>query len=305
MTARIVLSTLLLLPLALGACAVDTTNGGLGTSPSGPVADDDPVTVETLPLVAPRPCGLWISYTYADAEVRYFAHPSRPDMQQNLEPGGLSCIDLLRAQTAIEASWGGVAVVHYVTSPVAPAYMVPEHVSPPQMQRAGIDLWGLFVDRGGQALQAALALLALAGAWVLRHVTLSARWRSLLEELGAHSKDVVQEVFQTYVEAIKAGRADGQLTDAEKNRARDMAIAKLRERLSWSKLLQLGGGWLARLLGGTSFENKVESWLGGAVETAVAEAKRGGKAAGLSTSGTNVPDPIIGKLPLQAPPSPR
>lgn len=251
-TGRIVLSSLLLLGV-LAACDAPDNNSGIGTSPSGPTADDQPAQLDQV-------------------------------------------------ESPLAATDAGVDAA----AAVAPAFLLrapfDESVVRPAPQTAGFDLWQLLVDKGAAALKAALALLASAAAWLLVRAGLSAKWRSLIEELGAHAKDVVLYVFQTYVEAIKAGRADGKLTEEEKTRAKLMAIAALKERLGWKKLLELGGGLLARLFGGDAWERKVEGWLGGAVETAVAEAKRDGKASGLSTSGKDAPDSVVDRLPLKAPP---
>lgn len=148
------------------------------------------------------------------------------------------------------------------------------------------DLIELAVDYGTPVLGWLLALIAAGGGWLVVRLGLAARWRELVKELGAHARDVVLEVWQTYVEAIKAGRADGRLTEEEKRQARDLAMKKLRERLGWKKLLALGGGLFARVFAGEKWAARVEEWLGGAIETAVAEAKREGKALGLRTSGT-------------------
>lgn len=69
--ARIVLSALCLLAL-LAACQVDTTNGGIGTSPS---YDDvqAPVASTTLPVEAPPACGVWIDVTAEAADARALA----------------------------------------------------------------------------------------------------------------------------------------------------------------------------------------------------------------------------------------
>jgi hypothetical protein len=155
--------------------------------------------------------------------------------------------------------------------------------APLAIAAAGVlpDLPELAVDYGDKLLGWILALLGAAATWLLVRVGASAAWRSLVTELGAHARDVVLEVWQTYVEALKEGRADGKLTDQEKRIAKERAVAKLRARLGWRKLIALGGGVLTKLFAGSAWAQRVEDWLGGAVETAVAEAKREGKAAGL------------------------
>lgn len=77
----------------------------------------------------------------------------------------------------------------------------------------------------------------------------------------------VAEVGQTYVAAIKAGRADGKLTDEEKAVAKSLAIAAAKRNLGAKGLRAL-----ARILGLDS----VDEWLAGRLEAAVAEGKAAG-----------------------------
>lgn len=316
MKMRIVLSATAALLLAATAAFADPdpspppVDNGIGTSPSAPDYD-------LMCVAPPAPCGIWVDVdeSAADARARAGAPPNIVVFVQ----GHTTCSD---ARAIRDEFWPGTSVLFeveqvwrakvadYHPPAVAPAMMEGRAPAPPTMhaptpETAGFDLWGLLVDKGAKGLQAALAALALAGAWLLAHIGLSAKWRSLIEEIGAHAKDVVQEVFQVFVEGIKAGRADGKLTDAEMNVAKEMAIAKLKERLGWRKLLELGGGMLARLFGGDAWAAKIEGWLGSAVETAVAEAKREGKALELKTSGKDADaNQMIAKLPLKAPPLP-
>jgi hypothetical protein len=133
----------------------------------------------------------------------------------------------------------------------------------------------------------------------MRFGALKAR-RAIFEELGAHARDIVQEVWQTYVEGIKLGRADGYLTTIERTHARDLAIEKLKERLSLKALIALGGGWFTKVFAGSAWATKVESIIGGAVETAVAESKRDAKAAGIVAA--IVPKVTVLPAPLTSPP---
>jgi hypothetical protein len=161
-------------------------------------------------------------------------------------------------------------------------------------------LYDLIINYGGVAVSWALAGLAAAGSWVLVRLAAQASMRSAFIELGGHARDIVQEVWQAYVEDLKASSADGVLTPAEKAKARDMAIAKLKERLTWRTLVKIGGGWLARAFTGSSWAAKVESILGGAVETAVAESKRDAKAAGIAVP--LVRNVAVLPAPLTSPP---
>lgn len=149
-------------------------------------------------------------------------------------------------------------------------------------------IYSLIADHGTQVAGWLVGILALVGAWALTRLSLAAKWRALITELGMMARDAVLEVWQVYVEAIKAGRADGKLTDEETRAARKMAVDALRVRLGWRKLAQLGGGMLMRIFAGSTWAERLNSWLVGAVETQVAAAKLAGKSAGLVTTGTAV-----------------
>jgi hypothetical protein len=149
--------------------------------------------------------------------------------------------------------------------------------------------WDALVSYGPVLMSWALTGAAAVGTWVLARLGASKAHREAFVTLGGHARDVILEVWQVYVEGIKAGRADGELTPIERMTARDMAIQRLRLRLNWRQLIVLGGGWLSRFFGGASWAAKLELILGGAVETAVAESKRSAKAAGLTTAGKAMP----------------
>lgn len=122
----------------------------------------------------------------------------------------------------------------------------------------------LFITYGDDALK---WLLAAAGALLLKYVFSLVKnsyangvlGRAWLEVQGA-----VLEVEQVYVGALRAARADGKLTDAEKAQAKAMAIAIARENLGKKGLARL-----ARVLGLDS----VERWLGSKSEQALATVK--------------------------------
>lgn len=162
-------------------------------------------------------------------------------------------------------------------------------------------LW-IIVEHGMQLAGLLFTGLALAAFWLLRVTGMAKAATATFELLGAHAKTVALEVWQTYVEDLKAGRVDGVLTPAEADHARTLAIAKLKARLSWGLLLQLGGGVLLAIFAKATWLRRLESLLGGLTESAVAQLKAEGKAAGLKTSGTNVPGVA---LPLKAAPDPR
>jgi hypothetical protein len=127
-TARIVLSALLLCVLALAACAESW-------SADDQQADDEPTAnsaravevgdagatgngIGTSPSVAStsvKPCGLWFAHAggIAAAEDRHLAAPADPDMRQDPRPGGLSCSALI-AVAAEHQYFAGRSVVYYV-----------------------------------------------------------------------------------------------------------------------------------------------------------------------------------------------
>lgn len=147
----------------------------------------------------------------------------------------------------------------------------------------------LLANHGNRVLTWILALLAAAGGRLLLMITSNKKAQDAARTLALHARDAVQATFQTYVEAIKKARADGKLTDAEAAEARAKAVAILRDRLGWKALTSLGGGLLSKLFLGDKWADKVEKALGTAVEVAVADEKKLGKAAGLTTSGTKAP----------------
>jgi hypothetical protein len=99
MTARIVLSALVVALLA--SCDVDTTSGGIGTSPS---YDDvhEPVAASTLPLDVPPVCAVWHRDTAELADAAALAGEA-PDVLV-FTTGNASCSD---AQTMAQLRWPG------------------------------------------------------------------------------------------------------------------------------------------------------------------------------------------------------
>ena len=152
---------------------------------------------------------------------------------------------------------------------------------------------------GDRALLLILSLLGLAGVRLLVALGTGTAMRNLFGLLARHARDVVVEVGHTYVAALQAGRADGVLTEAEKAEAKAKAMRRLREKLGWRTLLQLGGGLLPALLGlfgASGWTKRIEGWLSGALETQLAELKVAGLAPSAGGKGGVVP------LPLPAPP---
>lgn len=71
--------------------------------------------------------------------------------------------------------------------------------------------------------------------------------QNVLRRLGHLAELIVLDVYRTYTEMIKLGRADGTLTIDERKEARSKALTKLEEHLSFETLgkalgiLDLGG----------------------------------------------------------------
>lgn len=90
-------------------------------------------------------------------------------------------------------------------------------------------------------------------------------WRGVTERATEEVFAAAQEVHQTYVKGIKAGRADGKLTDGEKAAAKDAALKTAKSNLG-SKGFQR----LAKVMGG---EGAADKWLGTRVESSVSALK--------------------------------
>lgn len=139
MKTRIALSLIMALGLALAACG-ETSNPGIGTSPSGP-ADDDPVAVEpvtapvaTMPVALPHPfidardheltvaavvgvdacstlqpvCGIWVAADEETALERVWADEPPNDVMYSFDD--TTCGDAI---SIANARWPGRAVVSY------------------------------------------------------------------------------------------------------------------------------------------------------------------------------------------------
>lgn len=132
----------------------------------------------------------------------------------------------------------------------------------------------LIVTLGSPWLHKALAWLLASG------LVTSLIWKVVSSVRNEYAKGVIQRAFtevksavlavhQTYVSEISIARADGKLTEAEKDLAKDMAVNEVKAYLGWRGLKALG-----RVLGLDA--SMLDSWLDGKVETAVAELKAGG-----------------------------
>lgn len=161
-------------------------------------------------------------------------------------------------------------------------------------------LFDLLVTYGDKALSWALVLLALAATWTLRRVGSSKEVLDALKSVGIKARDVVMETYQTYVEAIKEGRADGTLTSDEKREALRRAKAKLMERLTWREAALLAGGLVLRIFGRGDWTAKLERLVEGHIESAIAENKFAAKVA----TGPKIEGQSLTTLKAEEPPVP-
>lgn len=131
---------------------------------------------------------------------------------------------------------------------------------------------GLFeqIDLISAAALAALALIAVVlafGVNWLKAKTGSELLARILRGITTAARIAVQEVWVTYVKALKEASADGTLTDDEKLEARARAIALVKS--------FLGAKGIALLLRETGIESSlVDKYLGAFIEQALAEEKR-------------------------------
>lgn len=88
---------------------------------------------------------------------------------------------------------------------------------------------------------------------------------NVTQRLTWAAQKAVRSVYQTYVAAIKEGRADGKLTQAEKDEAKKQAIAKAKSYLSLPELMKLFGG---------KGQAPIDELIGDAVEAGVNEVKK-------------------------------
>jgi hypothetical protein len=106
-----------------------------------------------------------------------------------------------------------------------------------------------------------LGLVLAAIGWLGNKLIARNKYLGFLSRLGAYARLAVVSTHETYVKEIKAGRADGVLTEEEKAEALARAKAVL---LSFASLEGLGG----------AVTNRIEEIAVPAIETALAESKR-------------------------------
>ncbi|MFA6168485.1 MAG: hypothetical protein WC700_17810 [Gemmatimonadaceae bacterium] len=136
--------------------------------------------------------------------------------------------------------------------------------------------WGLTT---GDKLWTYLGALLMTAALALAAKHLSGRLEGIVQRALREVGDAVREVYQVYVQALKDGRSDGKLTEAEKVQAKQMAIG-----IAKANIGQKGLARLLRILG----IDALDGWLGSKVETAIADAKTIGTAA----AGGSSPRPL-------------
>ncbi len=110
-----------------------------------------------------------------------------------------------------------------------------------------------------------IAGLTLLSGWTLKLIAAKVRMeylRGVLIRLDDAVLSAVKEVSQTYVDALKNGRADGTLTDEESRKAKELALASAKSYLGMKGLSEL-----ARVLGLGSGE--AQSLLSSKIEAAV------------------------------------
>ncbi len=110
-----------------------------------------------------------------------------------------------------------------------------------------------------------LAGLTLLSGWAAKLIAAKVRMeylRGVLIRLDDAVLSAVKEVSQTYVDALKSGRADGTLTDEESKKAKDLALSSAKSYLGMKGLSEL-----AKVLGLGSGE--VESLLSSKIEATV------------------------------------
>lgn len=122
-------------------------------------------------------------------------------------------------------------------------------------------LYSLVASWGGRAL---LLVLGGVGWLVNRFVLPKVGGSKYLARVWDEARAAALEVGQTFVDDIKAGRADGKLTEEEKRAAREKALAILKANIGAKGLKRL-----ARIL---DLED-AERWLTNKLEAAVAVTK--------------------------------
>lgn len=130
--------------------------------------------------------------------------------------------------------------------------------------------WNVIIVDIGQAVVpwAVTFLVGLLAKYVYSKIE-SDFWRGVASRATEEVFDAAQSVHQSYVKGIKAGRADGKLTDEEKATAKRMAVEEAKSNLGAKGVARLG-----KIVGAQG----VDSYLGTKVESAVSALKTTEKA---------------------------
>ena len=133
----------------------------------------------------------------------------------------------------------------------------------------------IFASWGPKIAAWTFAGLAMAMTWLVWNRLKAGTVRDLLMRAWTEVLDACREVFQTYVEALKAGKdpespGGDSLTEAEKAEAKSRAIGIFKANFG-----KKGLGRLAKVLG-----VNLDAWLGSKIESAVNVLKVEGAAAG-------------------------
>lgn len=123
------------------------------------------------------------------------------------------------------------------------------------------DLVPQIIDLAHPIVLAALSWLAVWAAKLIAAKTKNEYLAGVLHRTTDAAIAAVKEIEQTYVSAIRAGKADGKLTDDEKTKAREAAMASLKSHLGTRGL-----GELAKVLGGG---DGLDKYLGTRMEAAL------------------------------------
>jgi hypothetical protein len=138
--------------------------------------------------------------------------------------------------------------------------------------------WGLKVGAWLASL-----LLAVMAAWVWKRIRIQVV-RDVLERAWTEIVASALQVWQTYVQAIKEGRADGKLTPEEATEARRRALDAFKRNFGLAALAKAAPGWIF----GAKAKEWAEGWADHKLEAAVAKLKADGVTVAASPSASEV-----------------
>lgn len=124
-------------------------------------------------------------------------------------------------------------------------------------------LFQLLTEYGVQAASWVFAALAAVGVKYLWGRIKNETAAGIIERAYFAVTRATQEVWQTYVQALKEANADGKLTDVEKRNAKKLALDAAKKYLGKKGIAEL-----IKILGVDP-----DDWLGGLIESVVGERK--------------------------------